>query len=116
MKRGGVRRLRGLFRKRVTRAASGLRPGPLRVPAWSRLTIAASSRKVARLFGQDEASETRPSLDWKARPGVVKSPQIACAIASLHERMWRAERRRALSPKRVPLKVSVFRRAIPLVA
>jgi hypothetical protein len=48
----------------------------------------------------------------KAGPATDKSPQIACANASLLERMWRAERR----PRDLRIasyKICVFRRAIP---
>jgi len=66
----------GFVTQRSSRAAPGHPPGPLRAPARSSLTPAGKSRPAE-----------------KAGPGRRPTPQIACATASLLERMWRAGRR-----------------------
>jgi hypothetical protein len=64
MKRDEVRRLRAHVRNMSARAASELPPGPLGVPAWSRLTPRQAIRGDA---GGEKHGRCRQDVrDWRA--------------------------------------------------
>ena len=68
MKRDEVRRLRAHVRNMSARAASELSPGPLGVPAWSRLTPRQAIRGDAGGEKQGPVPTRRPRLACREAP------------------------------------------------
>jgi len=89
----------GLVRKPGTRAAPELRPGPLRGLARSWLTTVRSTSNAIRPSRGERIRIKRrdgPAGHLRRKRGPALSNRrkcSCCAIASLHERVWRAGRR-----------------------
>ena len=97
MKRDEVRRH---GRNMSTRAASELPPGPIGVPAWSRLKDRSARSSVTDRIKAGPGAVWTPQMSMRYRPLAYLSAFFDALPASgLLERMWRAERRSPRFPK-----------------